>query len=200
MATRQCSPETPDRLATYQDVLDAPPHRVAEIVAGTLHVQPRPGSWPAFAKTTLACGILIPVHARPRGPGSWRILLEPELHLGQDILVPDIAAWCRETMPVFPDVAYFEIVPDWICEVLSPTTRRLDLTGKRDAYAREGVAHLWFVDPEARILEAFELRSGAWTLIDALANDAPVALPPFEVPPFSLAELWPDTPTRSTPA
>jgi Uma2 family endonuclease len=83
-------------------------------------------------------------------------------------------------------------VPDWVCEVLSPSTRRLDLTEKRDRYAAAGVRHLWLVDPDARTLEAFEAREGQWLLIAALKDDEEVRVAPFDAVPFSLSALWPD--------
>ncbi len=117
---------------------------------------------------------------------------EPELHLGDDIVVPDLAGWRHEKMPGYPDGAYCTVAPDWACEVLSPSTRRIDLGEKRAVYAREGVTHLWFVDPDTRILEAFALRDGQWALLATLADDAPVSLPPFEATGFPLDALWPD--------
>ncbi len=126
------------------------------------------------------------------GPGGWWILDEPELHFGADVLVPDLAGWRRERMPQFPDAPWTELAPDWVCEVLSPGTRRLDLTDKRRLYAAAGVAHLWFVDPLARTLEAFALRDGAWALIAALKDDEDVQVPPFDAVTFPLSALWPD--------
>ena len=95
-------------------------------------------------------------------------------------------------MPEYPDTAYFTIAPDWVCEVLSPSTRQLDLGPKCNVYAREGVGHLWFVDPGAQTLEAFELRDGKWMLIDTLFGDASVSLPPFGAIAFPLGALWPE--------
>ena len=179
--------------ATYQDVLDAPPHKVAEVVAGTLHMNPRPASRHAWASSGLGNRIGPPYHYGNGGPGGWWIIDEPELHLGEDILVPDLAGWCRERMPEYPDVAYFTLAPDWVCEVLSPSTRALDQGMKRAVYAREGVGHLWFVDPDVRTLEAFELRDGRWLLLETLTGDVSVSLPPFDQTRFSLSDLWPDT-------
>ena len=105
--------------------------------------------------------------------------------------MPDLAGWRRERMPELPDAAYFTLAPDWVCEVLSASTRRLDLHGKRPIHAREGVVHLWFVDPVDRTLEAFELREGQWVLIASAKDDAPIRIPPFEVVTFSLGDLWP---------
>ena len=105
-------------------------------------------------------------------------------------MVPDIAGWRRERMPVYPDTAYFTLAPDWVCEVLSPSTRKFDLGGKSAVYARAGVGHIWFVDPIARSLEARELRSTKWVKIATLHDDAIVSLPPFEAISFCLGDLW----------
>ncbi len=183
--------------ATYQDVLDAPPHKVAEIVDGTLHVNARPASRHARASSVLGGNIGTPYDYDPGGPGGWWIIFEPELHFGEDILVPDLAGWRRERMPEYPDVVYFTLAPDWVCEVLSPSTRALDQGMKRAIYAREGIAHLWFVDPDARTLEAFELRDGHWMLLDTITGNAQVSLPPFDGISFSLGNLWPDTGTET---
>ena len=189
-AARRGKSEAPRR-ATYRDVLDAPAHRVAEIVDGTLHTQPRPAAPHALASSRLGGELTGPFDRGRGGPGGWWIIDEPELHLGEDILVPDLAGWRRERMPDYPDTAYFTLVPDWVCEVLSASTRKLDLHGKRPVHAREGVGHLWLVDPADRTLEAFELRERQWVLI-ATAKDAdPVCSRPFDAVTFSLGDLWP---------
>ena len=183
--------ETASPRATYQDVLDAPPHKVAEVVDGTLYTHPRPAPPHAVASTGLG-GLLNQTFQFGRGgPGGWWIIIEPELHLDEDIVVPDIAGWRRERMPQLPNAAFFTLAPDWVCEVLSPSTRTLDLGGKRAVYAREGVSYLWFLDPIARSLEAYELRGKEWVLIDTLFEDASVSLPPFEAIRFDLGDLWP---------
>ena len=126
------SPRTPR--ATYQDVLDAHEHRVAEIVDGTLHVSPRPPTLAALAKTRLSAGVGRAFARGRDGPGGWWIFHEPELHFGEDVLVPDVTGWRRERMPKLPDTDYVILAPDWACEVLSPATRRLDLVDKRPVY------------------------------------------------------------------
>ena len=181
----------PRTRATYQDVLDAPAHRVAEIIDGVLYTQPRPASPHALATSSLGSDLAAPFQFGRGGPGGWWIIDEPELHLDEDILVPDLAGWRRERMPDYPDAAYFTLVPDWVCEVLSASTRKIDLHGKRPIYAREGVAHLWLVDPLDRTLEAFELRHGEWVLFATAKDDDPVQVRPFEAITFSLGDLWP---------
>ncbi len=197
MGTKAAARVTPlPEPATYQDVLDAPPHKVAEIIDGTLQMNPRPAPRHALASSGLGTNITRPYYYGRGGPGGWWIIDEPELHLGEDILVPDLAGWRRERMPDYPETAYFSLAPDWVCEVLSPSTRAMDQGRKRDIYAREGVVYLWFVDPDARTLEAFELRKGQWVLLKTLTDNDPVSLPPFDAISFSLGDLWPDSASK----
>ena len=185
------------RQATYQDVLDAPPNKVAEVVHGALYTHPRPAMRHAWASSGLGSKLVEPFNFGRGGPGGWWIVDEPELHLGDDIVVPDLAGWRHTRMPEFPDTAYCEMAPDWVCEVLSPSTRSLDRGAKQSIYARENTAHLWFVDPDARKLEVFELREGRWLLLKALAGNAPVSLPPFDAITFALGDLWPPSAGQS---
>lgn len=178
--------------ATYRDVLEAPPHMVAELVEGALHLHPRPALPHAFVGSSLGVELGGPFQKGRGGPGGWWIIDEPELHLGPDVLVPDLAGWQRERMPEFPDAPWTDIAPDWVCEVLSPGTLGFDLTDKRRIYAESGVAHLWLVDPTPRTLEAFALQEGRWVLIAALKDDDEVSVPPFEAITFPLSALWPD--------
>ena len=145
----------------------------------------------ARASSSLGVKIGGPFDYDAGGPGGWWIIFEPELHLDEDILVPDLAGSFRERMLDYPDTAYVTLSPDWVCEVLSPSTRRLDLHGKRPVYAREGVRHLWLVDPTDRTLEAFEFREGEWVLIASAKDDDPISIRPFDAITFSLGDLWP---------
>ena len=176
--------------ATYDDVLAAPPHMVAELIDGALILQPRPAMPHARTSSVLGSKIGGPFDWDD-GPGGWIILDEPEVHLGGNVVVPDIAGWRRDRASGLLDGPYAEVAPDWACEILSPSTRVHDLTGKRDLYRAYDVEHLWFVDPIAQTLEAFRNRSEGWVLIAALADDDTVAIPPFEAAPFDLAALWP---------
>ena len=172
-------------------MLDAPAHQVAEIIGGTLHTHPRPAMPHALASSYLNDELVGPYGKGRGGPGGWWIVFEPELHLGEEIVVPDLAGWRRERMPEYPQTAYVTLAPDWTCEVLSPSTRRVDLQEKRPVYAREGVAYLWLVEPTDRTLEAFELRGGEWVLIGCAKDDEPGSIRPFDAITFSLGDLWP---------
>ena len=180
------------RPATYQDVLDAPSNMVAEIVDGSLNLHPRPLPRHSLAASGVGAQLTGPFQYGSDGPGGWIILDEPELHLGGAVLVPDLAAWRRERLPRLPDVVGITVAPDWVCEVLSPSTRRHDLTGKRAAYGRSGVHHIWFLDPDACVLEAFENEEGVWRLLGAYEGAAKVAEAPFEAVPVDLSLLWQD--------
>ena len=179
------------RRATYQDVLDAPAHQVAEIIGGTLYTHARPAPAHAVATSVLGGELGPPFHRGHGGPGGWWIVFEPELHLNDEIVVPDLAGWRRERMPELPDVAYFPLVPDWVCEVLSTSTRTVDEQEKRPLYARKGVGHLWLVDPMNRTLEAFALHEGQWLLIATAKDNEPVSIRPFDAITFNLGDLWP---------
>ena len=182
--------EPAERRATYDDLRAVPAHLVAEILHGVLYAHPRPASLHARAASRLGIEIGGPFDVGKGGPGGWIILDEPELHLHGDVLVPDLAGWRRARMPELPDAAAFELAPDWICEVLSPSTAAVDRSEKMPIYAREGVAHTWLVDPVARTVEAFRLEAGRWIVLGAWRDDAVIAIEPFVEVPLELATLW----------
>jgi Uma2 family endonuclease len=183
-------PTPPKKPATYQDILDLPEHQVGELVDGDLHVSPRPAA--RHAKVSSALGMVIgtPFQLGQGGPGGWWILDEPELHLGHDVLVPDLGGWRRERMPRIPDVTYFELAPDWVCEVLSPSTAKLDVERKLPRYARAGVRHAWVIDPVHRVLEVFRQEHERWVLVSAFGGDATVRAEPFADAELKLGALW----------
>ena len=178
------------RPATYEDIRALPPNLVGEIIYGRLVTHPRPAPRHAFASSNLGIRIGGPFNLGDGGPGGWWILDEPELHLDGHVLVPDLAGWRRERMPRLPDTAWFECVPDWICEVLSPSTARDDRAEKLPLYGSLGVAHAWLVDPDTRVLEAYENQQGRWLLAQTHAGDCRVSVPPFEAVKCALGELW----------
>ena len=178
------------RVATYEDILAAPANTVAEIVDGVLETSPRPAPPHALASSVLGIEIGGPFGRGRGGPGGWWILDEPELHLGSDVLVPDLAGWRRERMPALPAEAFFSLAPDWICEVLSPTTQRLDRVRKMRVYAREGVLNAWLLDPLARSLEVYRLEGGRWLRLSAHGGEEQVRAEPFEAVELDLMALW----------
>jgi Uma2 family endonuclease len=178
------------RPATYDDLVAVPEHLVAEIVDGELWTSPRPAPRHARASSRLGHRLGPPFDEGRGGPGGWQILDEPELHLGEQTLVPDLAGWRFERMPRLPETAYFTLAPDWVCEVLSPSTMQLDREKKLRVYAGHGVRHAWLVDPLARTLEVLRLEGAHWTLIDTHTGEAVVRAEPFEAVALELGALW----------
>ncbi|MFY2557100.1 Uma2 family endonuclease [Corallococcus terminator] len=177
--------------ATYADLEALPETVVGELIDGVLHVSPRPAPRHTLAASRLGSELGGPFDRGRGGPGGWFILDEPELHLsGGNVLVPDLAGWRRERMPELPQKVGFTVVPDWVCEVLSPSTSRLDRSLKLPLYAREGVRHVWIIDPIARTLEVHRLEGRSYVppvIHEALAR---VRAEPFEVFELELGFLW----------
>jgi Uma2 family endonuclease len=179
-----------DREATYADLERLPDTFVAELAEGWLYASPRPAPRHATASSQLGVVVGRQLSLGRRTPGGWRILDEPELHLGRDVLVPDLAGWRRERMPRLPETAYFALAPDWVCEVVSPPTAEFDRQTKLRIYARERIGHAWLIDPVARTLEVWRLETGAWVNAGTFAGDATVCAEPFGEVAVDLAELW----------
>jgi Uma2 family endonuclease len=188
----QSMPRVPpfDRPATYEDLEKLPPEKVAEIVDGELHASPRPAPRHASAETSLGGLLNLAFRHGRGGPGGWQILIEPELHLGPNVLVPDLAGWRRTRMPALPDTAYIDVTPDWICEIVSPSTASLDRAKKLAIYARHDVSHAWLVDPLARTLEVLHLDGGRWTILATPTGSEVVRAEPFEAIELELGLLW----------
>jgi Uma2 family endonuclease len=177
--------------SVYEALERLPPHVVGEIIGGELYVSPGPRIVHSRAATRLAKRLgPFDEEEGEEGPGGWLILFEPRLHLSGDVLEPDLAGWLRERIPELPDAVGVELAPDWLCEVLSPSTEALDRTRKMAVYAREGVKHLWLVDPRLQTLEVYRLEGGSWLLVATHARDATVHAEPFEALPLKLASLW----------
>ncbi len=169
------------RPATYQDVIDAPPNKVAEILNGELHLSPRPAS--RHSRASFRIGSAISPFDNDPGedaPGGWIILDEPEIHLGPQVLVPDLAGWRRERMPEMPDVAAFELAPDWVCEVASPSTRRADRMLKLPIYRTFDVPWVWIVDPLTETVEVYQGDGPRWIAAATAVGAGLIRLPPFD--------------------
>ena len=192
LGTKEAMALPAKRRASYDDLLAVPDHKVAEIVDGDLVVSPRPAIPHANASSALGVVVGGPFGFGTGGPGGWVILDEPELHFRGDVLVPDLAGWRRERMPAAPSAPYISLAPDWICEVLSPSTEKLDRADKLPIYARERVAHAWLVNPLSRTLEILALEGSRWTLIATFAGDTKVRAVPFDAVEIDLKMLWPE--------
>ena len=177
------------RAATYEDILALPEHQVGEIIAGELIVSPRPAGPHTYAGSQLGGELMGPFSNGKGGPGGWWVLSEPELHLGEDVFVPDWAAWKKERLPTL-DVANFTVAPDWVCEILSPSNRKTDLELKLPRYARRKVAHAWILDPDERSLTIYERESERWVLVKTFVGEEKVRARPFEAIELDLALLW----------
>ena len=181
------------RRATYEDLLRVPEHLVAELIDGELITSPRPASPHARAAGAIfrAVGPFDGRSGEGAGaPGGWWILFEPELHFADDVLVPDLAGWRHERLPMVPNVAAFALAPDWVCEVVSKSTAALDRVRKMRIYAREGVGHLWLVDPLARTLEVYRLEADRWVVAGTHGHVDVVRAEPFDALSLPLGDWW----------
>ncbi len=151
---------------------------------------PRPALRHAAAATALGEELGPPFKRARGGPGGWIILDEPELHLGDDVLVPDLAGWRREHMQEMPDAPFATLAPDWACEVQSPSTAAIDRGEKVPIYARERVLHVWLVDPLVQTLEVLRLDGETYRLITTWRADAKVRAEPFDAIELDLSVLW----------
>ena len=179
------------RAATYADLETVPEHLVAEILFGSLVTHPRPVPGHAAAQGAVANEVIGPFQRGRGGPGGWVFMIEPELHLGPHVVVPDIAGWRRERLHHMPTTAFVDTPPDWVCELLSPSTENIDRGPKRRIYATYGVSYMWFLDPDKRRLEAYVLRDGQYVLHETFDGGDEVKAPPFDAVPFPITALWP---------
>ncbi len=185
------------RTATYEDLCRVPDNMVAEILEGDLFASPRPALRHAYASSALIVEIFGPFGQGRGGPGGWSLLSEPEIHLRNDVVVPDLAGWRRTRLAAVPDAPYMTLAPDWVCEVLSPSTESIDRLRKLRIYAREGVGHVWLLNPIVRTLEILRLENGRWLVAVICGDDEVVAPEPFEAVPLELTRLWLDPPAET---
>ena len=181
------------RLQTLYDAIEDLPQGVTgELINGQLHTQPRPSARHGVAGANLTADLVFRYSRGRGGPGGWWISDEPEVHFvrNEEILVPDLAGWRRERMPQLPDDHRFEVVPDWVCEILSPATASKDREVKLPIYAEHGVGYAWLVDPDRGSLAAYQLTEGDWQPIGEYSGEAIVDADPFPEAGFRVADLW----------
>jgi Uma2 family endonuclease len=184
-------PEPARKRATYEDLYDVPEHMIGEIINGELIVTPRPAPKHMLSTSVLGGKIIPPYQfGEGGGPGGWVILVEVEIRLGEDTLVPDLSGWRRERFPKRPEHNWIEVTPDWVCEVLSPSTALRDRTVKKTVYEEHRVGHLWLVDPLNMILEVFRLESDHWVPAGVFGGNEKARLEPFEQTEIDLGHLW----------
>lgn len=185
--------EPAERLASYADLLDVPENLVAEIINGRIETHPRPAPRHAWAASRIGGELDPPFNMGRGGPGGWIILIEPELHLHGHVLVPDLAGWRRERLPRLPETAWIEAPPNWVCEILSASTARIDRAEKTPIYAECRVDRLCLADPDLRTLEVYlRQQEGHWLLLQTLQGNPEVRQPPFDAVTFDLGSLWAD--------
>lgn len=179
------------RPATLADLEALPANVKGEILDGELYVMPRPRSRHAHIETLIGSDIGSAYERKRGGPGGWWILVEPGIELpGSPEVSPDLAGWRRERLPVLPIEESIRVVPDWVCEILSPTTRGYDQLIKRAFYARAAVSWAWYVDPDARTLVASRLENGRWVELGVWGDDQSARVEPFEEVELQLGEWW----------
>ena len=178
------------RFSCASDLDQLPEHVVGEIVGGELYTSPRPAAAHTRAASRLGGALDGPFDRGQGGPGGWIILDEPELHLGSNIVVPDLAGWRRTTMPSLPHVAHFDVAPDWICEILSPSTESFDRSIKMPIYSQSGVTHAWLIDPLAQSIEVYERTAETFHLVERHDGSVSALVRPFEAVSLDFSALW----------
>ena len=183
--------ELAKKAATYEDLYKIPENMTGEIIDGELVVSPRPSPEHSNAVSSLGGEIIPPYRFGRRGPGGWIILFEPEIRFSEkDLVVPDLAGWRKERFPGWPRENWFSDAPDWVCEILSPSTARNDRIVKMATYAQHEVQHLWLIDPRDKTLEVFRLLSGQWVRLGGFAENDKVKAEPFREVEIELGSLW----------
>ncbi|MFH0998148.1 MAG: Uma2 family endonuclease [Pseudomonadota bacterium] len=182
--------ETAFKKASYEDLYSIPDNMIGEIIDGELFAMPRPSFRHSNAVSGMMDEIRGPFQRGRGGPGGWMILYEPEICLGENILVPDLAGWKKERLPNPPVENYTKVSPDWVCEALSPGTVRIDRIRKMPIYAQFGISYAWLIDPVAKTLEIFRLESGRWILLSVHSENDNVRPEPFQEIEIPLQHLW----------
>jgi Uma2 family endonuclease len=186
------SPQSLKKVSLYDRLLALPAGLTGEIINGQLRTQPRP-AWPHILAGSRLGADIESAYGRGRGgPGGWWIVDEPEIHfvLDSEVTVPDIAGWRRERMPAPPEGHKIQVVPDWVCEIFSPSSKSTDREEKMPLYAHHGVDFAWLVDPKTRTLEVYERIDAAWRPLGMFRDDDTVSAKPFDAITIHLTDLW----------
>jgi len=191
--------ETVRKLATWDDLLATlDDGRTYEIIAGLMEALPRPRPGHGNAQALLSGEIVRPFQRGRGGPGGWWIIIEPDVELTtNDIIVPDLAGWKRDKVPEFPHDRPIRFVPDWICEVLSPTNQKRDRVVKANLYLTCGVMYYWILDVQERTLEAYSAKEGSWVRLGAWTDGDTSRIPPFDAIELEVEGLFPPPPSSS---
>lgn len=173
----------------WDDLLRVPEGTIGEIIDGEIVETQRPGIPHVIVTSNL--GTLLGAWFRfgIGGPGGWRILDEPGIRFGNQMRIPDLAGWRAERFPAMHE-GPMVVMPDWICEALSPSTARSDRTAKLPLYAHHGVRHVWLLDGQIQTLEVYRLENGRWSLVGAHAGGDKVRAEPFDAVELDLGLVW----------
>jgi Uma2 family endonuclease len=170
--------------ATYDDLIKLPDFLVAEIVDGELFATPFQGTRHGYALDGL-----LPQLDEDAG---WWFLRRVEVHLGNDVLVPDIAGWRHDRMPDIPDADFIELAPDWVCDVVAPKNATLVRFRKMQCYAAHDIQHAWIVDPYAKTIEVYMRHETGWDRVTMLRGNGVVRAAPLAGNDIKLGRLWID--------
>ncbi len=185
--------ESAKKIATYDDLYNLPDNMVGQIIDGKLVTTPWQSREHARASTILSAKLIAPYELGENGPGGWIILYKLEVRLGDNIIVPDLVGWRNERFPIAEETNWVSVCPDWVCEIISPNTVRIDKTKKMPVYARYGVGYFWLIDPANRTLDVYKLESGKWMLLETHADNDKVRAEPFNEVEIDLGSLWFET-------
>jgi Uma2 family endonuclease len=178
--------------ATYEDIEELPLGWVGELLEDELYAHPRPAWAHMEAMHALSAHLFTYFQEGKGSLGGWWLGVEPELHFGRDVLVPDLAGWRRERRPQPPHRAkhFTTVAPDWVCEVLSPSTARVDRGRKMPIYFQQGVSQAWLIDPRKCTLEVYGRGRAGWGLATTYSGNVMVRVEPYDVVPLDLGQLW----------
>jgi Uma2 family endonuclease len=179
------------RKTPYEELIDLPESLTGEVLNGQLYAHPRPGGRHILVASNIGAEFHGPYQRGKGGPGGWWILVEPEVHfvLDRDVTVPDVAGWQKSRMADIPEGHKFTVVPDWVCEILSPSTESIDREIKMPLYATYGVRFLWLVHPLKKTIETYKLEAAQWVSKRIFRSGDSVCCEPFEALAINLNEL-----------